>query len=122
MCANRSEKAPFTRLSILPGGAHLTPASIIPVADDELIYTGRSVLNIGRRPRCRRSNNCSNADPRCGIIGCSIAAMTSSRTSVGPGRKNVPKDFVVLIQVQVFGVGQNSRLRNQRVQLLDRVS
>lgn len=51
MWANRSENAPFTRQSMRPAGAQRIADSIIPVADDELMYTGRSVMNSGRSPR-----------------------------------------------------------------------
>jgi hypothetical protein len=91
--ANRSENAPFTRQSSRPCGSARMPASIIPVAELVLMSTGRLVLKTDRRPRCRRSKSCSNSGPRCGIIGFVIAARIWGRTSVGPGRKKVPKDL-----------------------------
>ena len=90
MFANRSEKAPFTSDSMAPGRAQRTAASMRPVADELLTSTGRAVPNMARSPGCTRAKSCSNASPRCGIIGCSIASSTGRRTSVGPGRKKVP--------------------------------
>ena len=52
-------------------------------------------------------------DSREKIIGCIMAAMISWRTSVGPGRKNVPKAFGVLISVSVLSIGRNSLPRSR---------
>src|SRR5690348_4579462 len=89
--AKRLEKAPFTRESSAPGGALRTAPSMRPLADDVLMYTGRAVRKTSRNPTSRRANISSNARPRCAIIGRDSAARISGRTSVGPGRKKVPK-------------------------------
>jgi hypothetical protein len=91
MLAKRSENDPFTIASTRPGGAQRTEASISPVADELLTSTGRRVLKRSWSPLCSRANSRSNSAPRCGIIGRSIASRTSLRTSVGPGRKKLPK-------------------------------
>jgi len=44
----------------------------------------------------------SNSELLCGIIGLSIAASTSARTSVGPGRKKVPNVFILSSTISMF--------------------
>ena len=90
MSAKRSENAPFTSDRMAPGGEHRTAISMKPVADDVLTYTGRVVRKIGFSDSTMRANIASNSAPRCGNIGASMVSSTSRRTSVGPGRKNVP--------------------------------
>ena len=46
MAANRAENAPFTMQRIRPAGAQRAPASISPVADELLMYTGLDVPKI----------------------------------------------------------------------------
>ena len=61
-----------------------------PVADDEEMYTGRAVRKTRWSAGWISASSSSIPLPRCPIIGRVWAARTSSVTSVGPGRKNLP--------------------------------
>jgi len=67
-----------------------TAASINPVAEDAAIYPGRCVRKIDFNPGCTRAISASMSFARWAIIGPTCACNTSGRTSVGPGRKNLP--------------------------------
>jgi hypothetical protein len=61
MLANRSENDPLTSDRILPCATFRTAASIAPVPDAGITYTGRAVKKTSRRPASIVANMFSNS-------------------------------------------------------------